>query len=95
MKVGGSAGVPVGATAVVLNLTVTNPTLGGYPTAHADGTARPPVSNVNFAPGQTVSNAVIAPVGADGKVSLFANATTDVVVDVTGYFTAATADAGR
>ncbi|WP_110079886.1 hypothetical protein [Actinokineospora spheciospongiae] len=50
---------------------------------------------MNFAPGQTVSNAVIAPVGADGKVSLFANATTDVVVDVTGYFTAATADAGR
>jgi len=87
--------IPAGAVAVALNVTVADPKAGGFLTAWPTGNPRPAASNLNFAPGQTVSNAVIAPVGPDGKVSLFANATTDVVVDVTGYFTAATADAGR
>ncbi|MCG8916503.1 PKD domain-containing protein [Actinokineospora sp. PR83] len=91
LKVGGRAGVPVGATAVVLNLTVTNPTLGGYLTAHADGTARPPVSNVNFEAGQTVPNLAVVPVSEDGHVALYngSGGTTDVVADVNGYFTRA------
>jgi hypothetical protein len=41
---------------------------------------------VNFNAGQTVANAVIAPVSADGHVCFFSNVPTDVIVDVNGWF---------
>jgi hypothetical protein len=43
-------------------------------------------SNVNFAPGATVANTVVTGVGTAGKVCLFTNVNTDLVVDVNGYF---------
>ena len=79
------AGVPAGAGAVTLNVGVTNPVAGGFITVYPCGT-RDFVSNVNYAAGQTVSNAVIATVAADGNVCFFASATTDLVVDVSGWF---------
>ena len=48
---------------------------------------RPTASNLNVAPGETVANMVLVPVGADGKVSIYNNAgATHVVVDVLGWF---------
>ena len=48
---------------------------------------RPLASNLNYVPGQTVPNMVIAKVGDGGKVSLFTNAgTTHLIVDVMGWF---------
>ena len=72
LQVTGRGGVPAsGVSAVVLNVTVTSPTSTGYITVYGDGTAHPGVSNLNFVPGQTVPNLVIAPVGANGKVALY------------------------
>lgn len=90
--------IPSNITAVVLNLTVTRPTSGGYLTAYPNedpaGTPqpRPLSSNVNFNAGQTVPNLAIVPVGADGVVDLYNGSagTTDVVADATGYFTQTT-----
>ncbi|MGW6984923.1 hypothetical protein ACWGE1_36640, partial [Streptomyces sp. NPDC054932] len=66
VKAAGRAGVPAaGVTAVVLNVTATNPTAGSYVTAHPHGSARPTASNLNFTAGQTVPNQVTVPVGAD------------------------------
>ena len=48
-----------------------------------DGASR---VNVNFAALQTVPNAVLAPVSADGTVCFSGNAATDLVVDVSGWF---------
>jgi hypothetical protein len=80
------AGVPAtGAGAVTLNVGVTNPVAGGFITVYPCGT-RDFVSNVNFAAGQTVSNAVIATVSADGNVCFYTSATTDLVVDISGWF---------
>jgi hypothetical protein len=42
---------------------------------------------VNFVDGQTVPNAVIAPVSSDGRVCFYVYGKAHVVVDVAGYFT--------
>jgi hypothetical protein len=92
LQVTGAGGVPAsGVSAVVLNVTVTNPTVPSYLTAWPAGTPRPLTSNLNFVNGQTVPNRVIVKVGSGGQVSLFNFlGSTDVVVDVNGWFTDAT-----
>ncbi|MFI1649263.1 hypothetical protein ACH4XT_20305 [Streptomyces avidinii] len=90
VKVGGNGGIPEGVTAVVLNVTVTNPTDFGFITAFPEGGERKETSNVNFRPGQTVPNQVIVPVGKNGYVDLFNGSwggSVDVIADVSGYFT--------
>lgn len=89
LPVAGRVGVPATATAVVLNVTVTAPQAAGYITAFPSGVVQPDTSNLNFAPGQTIPNAVIAGVGPDGAVCLFTSAATHLIVDVTGYLTGA------
>ncbi|MFJ6785168.1 hypothetical protein [Streptomyces yangpuensis] len=84
----GQGGIPDDATAVALNVTVTNPREAGHLTAFPGGGSVPITSNVNFRAGQTVANSVIVPIGPDGTVS-FRNgawAGTDVIVDVVGYY---------
>lgn len=78
------------ATAVALNLTVTNPRDHGHLTAYPSGQQAPATSSVNFAPGQTVANAVVVPVGPDGKITIRNGSwmPTDVVIDVVGYYSA-------
>ncbi|MFD4240211.1 hypothetical protein ACFWP3_01095 [Streptomyces sp. NPDC058525] len=81
-------GVPKGATAVALNVTVTNPKDAGHLTAFPSGQAAPSTSSVNYRAGQTVANSVIVPIGSDGRISIRNGgwAPTDVVVDVVGYY---------
>ncbi len=82
---GGS--VPSGATAVALNVTVTNTTDGSYLSVYPTGDARPLLSNLNWGSGQTVPNLVIVPVGTNGQVTFFNDqGRADVVVDLEGYF---------
>jgi hypothetical protein len=97
LQVSGHGGVPVsGVSAVVLNLTVTAPSSGGFLTVFGDGSSRPTASNLNFVAGQSVPNLVIAPVGADGKVALFngSGGTVQLIADVSGYFLAGAPAAG-
>ena len=95
LTVGGVAGVPSGATSVVLNVTVTEPQAAGYITVYGDGTAQPLASNLNFTPGQTVPNLVVAPVGSNGIVDLTNGSAGSVqlIADVAGYFSGAPAAA--
>ena len=88
MRVTGLGGVPAtGVGAVVLNVTVTQPSAASFVTVYPTGTKRPLASNLNMVPGQVTPNLVIAKVGAGGKVSLFNNAgTTHLVADVMGWF---------
>jgi hypothetical protein len=51
----------------------------------------PATSNVNFNADQTVANAVLTPVAANGNICIASQVPTDVVVDINGYFSA---DAG-
>ncbi|MGR4880709.1 hypothetical protein ACIPUC_15070 [Streptomyces sp. LARHCF249] len=81
-------GIPEDATAVALNVTVTNPREDGHLTVFPSGGTVPITSNVNFRAGQTVANSVIVPVGPDGSVNFRNGAwgATDVIVDVVGYY---------
>ena len=101
---GQTVALPVGAYSgnavtagefAVLRVTVTAPTASGYVTAYPGGQGRPGTSTVNFAPGQTVSNLVVTPLGPDGAVDLYNHAgDTDVVVDLVGAFATAAATGG-
>jgi outer membrane protein assembly factor BamB len=88
LKVTGQAGVPEsGVSAVVLNLTVTEPTATSFLTAWPAGVARPLASNLNFVAGQTVPNLVLVKVGAGGRINLYNSAgTAHVIADVEGWF---------
>jgi hypothetical protein len=84
------AGVPPsGVAAVVLNVTVTEPTAGSFLTVWPRGEARPLASNLNFEAGQTVPNQVVVKVGAYGGVDLYNHAgAAHVVVDLAGWYRA-------
>ncbi|MEU7729703.1 hypothetical protein AB0B78_31390 [Streptomyces sp. NPDC040724] len=87
-QIGGLQGVPQGITAVALNVTVTEPGGPGHLTAYSGAGPVPTASNLNFVPGQTVANAVIVPVAADGTIKVFNGSwmPAHVVVDVVGYY---------
>ncbi len=86
LQVTGRNGVPADATAVVMNVTVTEPTEGGFLTVWPDGTARPNTSSLNMTAGQTVANLVAVRVGADGRVAIYnLRGATHVVADVVAW----------
>jgi hypothetical protein len=90
LSLAGLDGVPSDGTvtSVVLNVTVTAPTGGGYATVYPDGTTRTSASNVNFSAGETIPNLVTVPLGADGAVDLYnaSTGTVQFVADLEGYY---------
>lgn len=87
VQLAGRGGVPLTNVAtVVLNLTVVSPALPGYATVYPDRGARPGVSSLNYAKGQTSTNQVVAPVGPGGRVTVFTSASAEMLVDVAGYY---------
>lgn len=93
----GSCGIPFGvASAVAMNLTVTEPNAQGYFTAWALGSPQPLASILNFTANETIANSSIVPVwgGSGADFHLFvAGATAHAVIDVIGYFAAPVATA--
>ncbi len=77
-----------GVSAAVLNVTVVGPTTASYLTVFPEGTTRPVVVNLNFNANETLANLVTVPLGNGGGVTIFNQAgSTDVVVDLEGYYT--------
>ncbi len=88
--------VPSGATGVMLNVTVVNPSADGFVSVRpATATGAPTTSSLNFTAGDIVPNAVTVQLptsGSDnGKIEITYDAfgavgpTTDILVDVVGY----------
>lgn len=76
-----------GASAVVLNLTVTGTTSDAYLTAYPSGGQRPLASDLNWARAASVANLVVVALGPDGRVILFnSSGRADVLVDVEGWY---------
>jgi hypothetical protein len=88
VTVAGNGGVPAtGAKAVVLNVTVVNPTAASALTVWPDLENRPLSSDLNFTAGQTVPNLVVVKLSASGQIDIFnAFGTTNVIVDVVGWY---------
>ncbi len=84
----GVGGVPAGATAVAVNVTATDPTAPGYIQVFPADKGTPGESssvNVDHA-GQTVASFVIVGLDTTGHFSIFTQSSTQLVVDVFGYF---------
>ena len=80
-------GLPVGATAVALNVTVTNPSAASTLTVYPGGASLPLASNLNYLAGQTIPNMVLVPVGPGNTVTFYNSAgTVNVIADLAGYF---------
>jgi hypothetical protein len=86
LQVTGRASVPEGAAAVMLNVTVTQPEGRGYVTVYPCDQAAPTASALNYVPAQTVPNATIATIAADGTVCFYTLERTHLIVDAAGWF---------
>ncbi len=86
-----STGVPAsGVSALVVNITATEPVGAGFMQALPTGAAPGQTSNVNYAAGETTATHAIVPLGAGGTISVFTSNSAHIVVDVMGYITDAT-----
>lgn len=82
--------MPSNALGVVGNVTITETVGGGYVTIWPTGQTQPISSNINWpTDNTTVANSFSIAAGSGGSISVVTvgtmTATTDVIVDVTGY----------
>ena len=78
--------IPNTALAYSLNVAVVPSGTLGFLTLFPAGQTRPVASTLNSLDGRIKSNAAIVPAGTNGAVSVFASNTTDVILDINGYF---------
>lgn len=91
ITLGTGQGVAAGATAVVLNVTVSGSTAAGKITVYPAGVSKPSAEHLNFASAATVSNQVVVPLGTGGNAGQIvlhnsATSTAQLVVHVVGYY---------
>jgi uncharacterized repeat protein (TIGR03803 family) len=80
-------GIPANAVAYSLNLTVVPMGRLSYLTIWPSGEGQPTVSTLNAPDGRTKANAVIIPAGTpNGAISVYVTNTTNVLLDINGYF---------
>ncbi len=86
--VAGFCGVPPTAQAVSANVTVTNTAGLGFISVWPDGSPQPVplVATLNYSAGQTIANAMIAPLGTTGGITIYPKVGLDLIIDVNGYF---------
>ena len=82
----GGCNIPTAAAAYSLNVTVVPHGFLGYLTVWPAGQSQPLVSTLNSYDGRVKANAAIVEAGANDAISVFAYNTTDVVLDIDGYF---------
>jgi len=81
--------IPTTAQAYSLNITVVPPGPLGYLSVWPAGQAQPLVSTLNSMDGRVVANAAIVPAGGNGAISVFVSDASHAIVDINGYFAAA------
>jgi len=86
----GGCDIPGSAQAYSLNVTVVPHGPLGYLTIWPTGESQPTVSTMNSPDGRVKANAAMVPAGTGGAVSVFVSNTSDVILDINGYFTAPT-----
>jgi hypothetical protein len=86
VPIAGRGAVPVGAKAVVANVTLVGAAAPGFATVFPCGTV-PGTSSVNYlaAGNEAVANELIVKLSPAGSICVFTSAATNVLVDVAGY----------
>jgi uncharacterized repeat protein (TIGR03803 family) len=88
----GDCKIPATASAYSLNVTVAPHQPLNYLTIWPAGRPQPTVSTMNSTDGRIKANAAIVPAGANTAVSIYATDTTDVILDIDGYFAPASSE---
>jgi len=91
LRVAGVSGIPANAVAVTGNLTATGhvgPTGVGYFAITTTPTSNPTTSTLNFPSADTRANNLVAPLAADGTLSIvyMGVGSENGILDITGYF---------
>ena len=81
--------IPSTALAYSLNVTVVPNKSLNYLTLWPTGETQPYVSTLNSYDGRVKANAAVTPAGTNGGVSVYVSDTTQVIIDIDGYFVAA------
>jgi uncharacterized repeat protein (TIGR01451 family)/CSLREA domain-containing protein len=74
------------ARALIGNATVVNSTASGYLTFWPSNATQPTVSASNYVTGQIFNRHFTVGLGADGAFKRYSSATTDLVIDISGFF---------
>ena len=86
-QAGGVSVVPAGASAIVYNVTVPSPVSSGHlRVMPGDAAVVSSASAINFRAGETIANGLTVKVDAQRRIKVYASVSTDVIVDVVGYF---------
>lgn len=85
LPIAGRAGVPTAIKAVVVNVTAINPASRGFVTVSPCVTPTPTASSLNYEPGVSGGNEIIAEVNGDGEICLFSSSPTHLAVDIVAY----------
>jgi endosialidase-like protein len=90
----GQCGIPASASAVSLNLTVTNTQGPGFIKIYPQGGAVPGVSTLNYNGvlplGLAIANAAVVALGTGGGITVVAGVSgTDLIIDTNGYYAGA------
>jgi hypothetical protein len=85
-----------GISAIIMNLTVTNPSANNdYLTVWPTGSSIPTASVINFNANQTIANRVAVELGSSNEISIYNPfGTVDIIVDVNGWFASTTNNTG-
>ncbi len=82
----GGCDIPQGVTNFSLNVTVVPHGPLGYLTLWPDAQHQPAVSTLNSLDGRIKANAAVVTDGFNGAIDVYASDTTDVILDINGYF---------
>ena len=89
----GSVTIPAAARAIVGNATVVSPGANGFLTLFPADTTRPFIATSNYRSGETMNGPFTVGLTAAGQFKVYSVATTELVIDVLGYFSAEASDA--
>jgi YVTN family beta-propeller protein len=82
----GGCNIPDTAAAYSLNVSVVPASILGYLTIWPTGERQPIVATLNSLDGRIKADAAIVPAGYQGAVSIYVTNTTNVILDINGYF---------
>ena len=82
----GGCNIPTTAAAYSLNVSVVPSGPLGYLTIWPAGEGQPVVATLNSLDGRIKADAAIVPAGVNGAVSVYVTQTTNVILDINGYF---------
>jgi len=87
--------IPTNATSVMVNITAVSPSAGSYLEAWPTGSTMPAAGTISITGGVSSSHGSIVALGTNGTISIYnAVGTTNLLVEIDGYFTSATSTAG-